>query len=183
MTSSTTTTTKLPAPFDVKQPSESDLKVGNTFTLDYTANEDIDTSTIRFYSTDEKVLIVTNDGKVTVIAEGKAEIIVNAKSKAGDIFLDSMNLTIKGSVFLTGDVTQDGIINGSDAALALRAYTMINSGGESSLSSTQEKAADVNGDGMITASDATIILRYYTLISSGTASGNAPTIEEWLKNQ
>lgn len=84
---------------------------------------------------------------------------------------------------LLGDVTLDGIINGSDATLTLSAYTIISSGSKSSLNEAQTKAADVDGDGIITGSDATLILRYYTMLSSGTIGGDIPTLEEWLVNQ
>lgn len=80
------------------------------------------------------------------------------------------------SGYILGDVTEDGIITGSDATLALMAYTQLSSFEDHGLSDTQFSAAEVTGDGIITGSDATIILAYYTLISSGYTF----TMEEYL---
>lgn len=69
--------------------------------------------------------------------------------------------------FILGDVDENGIITGSDATIALTAYTKLSSFRDHGLTDTQFAAADANGDGIITGSDATLILNYYTLISSG----------------
>ncbi len=83
--------------------------------------------------------------------------------------------------FILGDVTIDGIINGSDATFALQAYTLVNSGLDDGLDDIQFKAADVTGDGIITGSDATIILNYYTYLSSLITGENPLSMEEWMK--
>ncbi len=166
----------------INQPSEDDLKSGNIFDLEYDVSEIVDKSTIRFYSANKEIASVTAEGKITIIAEGTVVINVNAKTKEGELIFNAIELNIPASDFLICDVTQDGIINGSDATLALSAYTIINSGKESPLSAIQEKAADVDGDGKITGSDATLILRYYTKISSLVAGEKVPTFEEWFAN-
>ena len=83
--------------------------------------------------------------------------------------------------FLSGDVTMDGMITGSDATCALQAYTLLSSGKDHGLTDIQFKAADVTGDGIITGSDATIILNYYTYLSSVKTGENPLSIEEWMK--
>ncbi len=85
--------------------------------------------------------------------------------------------------FLLGDVTLDGIINGSDATCALRAYTLISSGMDHGLTDMQFKAADVDSDGIITGSDATLLLRYYTALSSLLKGETLPPMEEWITNR
>lgn len=69
----------------------------------------------------------------------------------------------------TGDGSVDGVINGSDATLALNCYTQLSAG------VSQNKIpyyylikgyGDMNGDEIITASDATVILNMYTEFSA-----------------
>lgn len=73
--------------------------------------------------------------------------------------------------FLKGDVDGNGIVDASDATLALREYTLVLSEKESELDERHRKAADIDGDSSVTASDATYILRYYTqMMSFGEAS-------------
>lgn len=67
---------------------------------------------------------------------------------------------------MLGDVTCDGIINGSDATMALREYTLLSADMEGKFSTYQKFAADVTKDGILNGSDATKILRYYTLLSA-----------------
>ena len=68
---------------------------------------------------------------------------------------------------IRGDVNEDGIVDASDASCVLAAYAKIQTGGESTLTDTQTKAADVNNDRVVDASDASKILAYYAAISTG----------------
>ncbi len=68
---------------------------------------------------------------------------------------------------ILGDVTEDGLVDASDAAAILVAAAKLGSGAESGLTETQEAAADVNGDGAINATDAAAILSYAAAIGSG----------------
>lgn len=69
--------------------------------------------------------------------------------------------------YSTGDVNGDGIVDGIDATLVLRAYTLIIAGQNCDFSDEQMVAADINGDSIVDGIDATHILRYYTLRLSG----------------
>lgn len=61
-----------------------------------------------------------------------------------------------------GDIDNDGIIDSSDAMLALEAYTTISILGQTSaLNNTQQRAADMDEDGIITTADAIAILTLY----------------------
>lgn len=67
---------------------------------------------------------------------------------------------------MLGDVNNDGVVDGLDATLTLRAYTLILSNMDSGFTPAETAAADVDGDGAITGIDATLILRYYTYVIS-----------------
>lgn len=82
-----------------------------------------------------------------------------------------MTIVVSGKLtdYLPGDVNLDGVINGSDATLALNCYTQLSAG------VSQNKIpyyylikgyGDMNGDEIITASDATVILNMYTEFSA-----------------
>lgn len=86
------------------------------------------------------------------------------KDSAGAKYAESLNIPVK--AFLLGDVNENGIIEGSDATLALRMYTLRSSGIKSECSAYQTAAADMDGNNIITGSDATMILRQYTILSS-----------------
>ncbi|MCR5781352.1 MAG: hypothetical protein K6G90_01310, partial [Clostridia bacterium] len=60
-----------------------------------------------------------------------------------------------GEYYLAGDTNLDGVIDASDARLALRASANLEK-----LSEAQATVADVNGDGVVLADDARQILRY-----------------------
>ena len=62
------------------------------------------------------------------------------------------------SPWFVGDVNRDGMVDGSDASLILRAYGELGAGRTTDI---PEKAADVNHDGAIDGIDASIVLRMY----------------------
>ncbi len=68
---------------------------------------------------------------------------------------------------MLGDVNMDSSVDSSDASLVLSEYAALSTGGQSSLSDKQKKAADVNKDGFIDSSDSSRILSYYAEISTG----------------
>lgn len=76
------------------------------------------------------------------------------------------SLRINMSDRMLGDVNNDGVVDGVDATLTLRAYTLILSNMDSGFTPAETAAADVDGDGAITGIDATLILRYYTYVIS-----------------
>ena len=61
-----------------------------------------------------------------------------------------------------GDVNGDGVVDGIDATLILRHYTLIISGADGCITEPFISYADYNGDGVIDAVDATLVLRFYT---------------------
>lgn len=80
-------------------------------------------------------------------------------------------------------LTLDGIVSvplrvdGVDATLVLREYTLLLSGESGNFSSSQSTAANVNGDEKVDGINATLILRYYNEALSLT-SGTMPDMEE-----
>lgn len=66
-----------------------------------------------------------------------------------------------------GDINGDGAVDGIDATLVLRAYTMIIADQDCPFNDEQMIAANINGDSIVDGVDATHILRYYTLRLSG----------------
>lgn len=85
------------------------------------------------------------------------------KGSAAEKYAQSADISVK--KFMIGDVNDNGMIEGSDATMALRMFTM-QSGVKSEFNAYQTAAADWNSDDMITASDATLILREYTRLQS-----------------
>ena len=65
-------------------------------------------------------------------------------------------LDSEGSIL--GDVNNDDSVDSSDAALVLKDYATVQSGGASTLDKT---AADYNNDGFVDSSDAALILKAY----------------------
>lgn len=88
----------------------------------------------------------------------------------------SDNLNQPDKEFSLGDVSGDGSINAHDAAMILIEAARIGTGGQSSLTSIQQKVADVNGDGIINAVDASAILRY----AAGVGTGKNDPIEKYI---
>lgn len=84
--------------------------------------------------------------------------------------------------FKLGDVNLDGVVDGIDATLVLREYTLVISGESGTFSDSQKLAANVNDDETVDGIDATLILRYYTEALSLT-SGTMPDMEEWINMQ
>ena len=69
--------------------------------------------------------------------------------------------------YTLGDVNEDGVVDISDATLALTHYARTAASLSSDLTETQLLAADIDEDGVITLSDATAILTYYARYAAG----------------
>ncbi len=67
----------------------------------------------------------------------------------------------------TGDLSADGSINASDAAMLLTAAAAAGTGADSGLSAAQIAAADLNSDSTFDAKDAALILQYAAYTGTG----------------
>lgn len=86
------------------------------------------------------------------------------KDSPADKYADSAEITSK--EFMRGDVNDNGMIEGTDATMALRMYTFQSGDTISEFNAYQRAAADWNSDDLITGSDATLILQEYTRLQS-----------------
>lgn len=66
-----------------------------------------------------------------------------------------------------GDPSGDSKVDSKDATFILSEYSLLSTGGTSSLTPEQKEAADVKKDGKIDSKDATIVLSYYSYLSTG----------------
>ena len=64
-----------------------------------------------------------------------------------------------------GDLTNDGIVDSSDASEVLAVYARVSTGG--SADDNTKTVADINKDGLVDSSDASLILEYYAYVSTG----------------
>lgn len=69
--------------------------------------------------------------------------------------------------YCLGDVTEDGLIDSSDASVILQQYALLSTGKEISISASQFEAAKLTDDDVVDASDASVALAYYAYISTG----------------
>lgn len=75
-----------------------------------------------------------------------------------------------------GDINLDGMVNSSDASLALAEYAAMSTGGKTTLTAQQAFNGDVNFDCSINSTDASDILAYY-----GYASTSSETPKSFLE--
>lgn len=119
------------------------LQIGETYGLTaWTADEPI-----KWISSNEKVVTVSPDGQVTAVSDGNAT--VKAQVDGGTAMIEIVVVKSR------GDVNADGMINSSDALLALR-----HSVKEITLQGNLFVCADVTKDNLVNASDGLQILRY-----------------------
>ena len=113
----------------------------------------------------------TVEGNILTIEDVTKEVtyIYNCGNGKAEIFRLFVTLA-------TGDVNNDGTIDSSDATLVLSDYAVIATGGTSTFTDEQIKAADVNKDKKCDSIDASLILAYY----AHTSTGGTGTIEEYL---
>lgn len=76
-----------------------------------------------------------------------------------------------------GDISQDGIIDASDASIVLEEYSAVSTEKKSLLDDELKLLADVNSDGIIDSTDASVILEYYSYISTG---GTETDMRIWI---
>lgn len=112
---------------------------------------------------DEKIPLgdtdLTQPTCCTVVVEGK-------KLLDADVKLVGCQIKV-GNAVSKGDVDDNGVINTTDAILALRDYAAGLLGKEV-LTDKQRLAADVDGNGRVDTADATFILRYVAMQMLGT---------------
>lgn len=113
--------------------------------------------------------------KDNILTIENASLKVKYKYDCGNNRFDEFELSI---IFPTGDVNNDGTIDSIDASSVLAHYAAVSTGGKSSFSADQIKAADVNKDEKSDSIDASLILAYY----AHTSTGGTGTIEDYLSN-
>ena len=79
-----------------------------------------------------------------------------------------------------GDITGDGNVNATDAALILYYYAYCAINGKASLSPEMTAAGDVDGNGIVDATDASYILTYYAY--KQITKDTVKTFEEFMKS-
>ena len=109
---------------------------------------------VTWSSSDEAVATVDQNGFVTSTGLGSCQIIAANNGK---------EYTCSLRVGLLGDINGDGIVDTSDAILALVEFTYESIGADPLLTPDQILVGDVDYDGALTTDDATFILKYYTL--------------------
>lgn len=92
------------------------------------------------------------------------------------------SLNLSAEEYALGDVTEDGIVNASDAARVLVASANIGSGQESGLTDAQFNRADYNQDGKVNASDASGILTFAAEQGAGLTENSDSSVEETINS-
>lgn len=69
--------------------------------------------------------------------------------------------------YVLGNTNGDTLIDANDATVVLADYSVSSTGGASTLSENEQKAADVNADGKVDSTDASVMLAYYAYTSTG----------------
>ncbi len=85
----------------------------------------------------------------------------------------SAKFTMARREFIAGDMSGEGNVNASDAALILIDAALVGSGGDSAFTALQHAEADLNNDGYTNAVDAAIVLQYAANHAAGNFSEDA----------
>lgn len=80
-----------------------------------------------------------------------------------------------------GDPTGDSKIDARDASFVLAEYSMLSTGGVSTLTTVEKTAADANKDGQIDSKDASLMLSMYA--HNATSEKNIETMTEYIEYQ
>ena len=80
-----------------------------------------------------------------------------------------------------GDPTGDSKIDARDASFALAEYSLLSTGGASTLTTVEKTAADANKDGQIDSKDASLMLSMYAY--NATSEKNIETMTEYIEYQ
>ena len=150
-TNETTTETKLPL---LLKESEVILKAGQQYQIEANQNQ------LTYSSSNTEIAVVSSNGMITALKQGNA--VISVINQDYDVIQIKLTVTSDISEPQTelGDLTQDTVIDASDAAQVLVAAARQGSGLDSGLTEGQKKAADINHDNKIDASDAAYILQY-----------------------
>jgi len=111
-----------------------------------TANTELDIATLN---------LMPKAGGATAITVSSALITQKNTLAYQGITADNLSLTISGSAVMKGDISGDGVVNGTDAVLLARYRA-----GLLTLNEVQSAAADINGDGIVNGTDAVLLARY-----------------------
>ena len=104
---------------------------------------------IIYSSTNDEVAIIRQDGLITAVGEGQAQINI----LCGTV-LKTINVTVM--PYQKGDVNKDGAINSIDASLIIDMYK-----NNSQITQEELNIADMNNDKAINSVDASIIIDMY----------------------
>ncbi|MBQ6552449.1 MAG: Ig-like domain-containing protein [Clostridia bacterium] len=130
-----------------------ELEIGEEYTPEYTVNPDgyTDAFNPTWTSDNEEVATVDEDGKITAIREGTANITITN----GEIFA-TLPITVKAAAldYMKGDMVENGKIEVDDALSALRIAAKLAEATERNL-----LIGDINNNGLIEVDDALAILR------------------------
>ncbi len=131
--------------------SETIIIDNETTVLDFTFRPGTDTKddTISWFSSDENIAVVDDNGEIKVLSEGV--VTITAKTNNGTSAECTLNV-VKNK---PGDLDGNGIINGTDAAMILDIYN------KGISSDKYLKTADIDGDGIINGADAALLLDKY----------------------
>jgi len=89
-------------------------------------------------------------------------------SGEGTTILQPITLRVtEKTLYVLGDVDENGTIDASDASLVLAQYASSQTGNPEILTDIQKLAADVDKNNVIDASDASMILAYYSSVQTG----------------
>ena len=126
------------------------LNPGNSETLIATIEpkNTTDSPNLTWISSDESIAKVDENGKITAISEGIAEITAKSKNGKEDTCLVTVDNNSETTTYLKGDVNGDGKVNGKDW---IRLYEHISE--TNKLTGEELKRADVNDDGKVNGKD------------------------------
>ena len=145
-------------------------EIGDTLQLALIPSPDPDDGAVTWESSDPEVAAVDENGLVTFLAHGTADI-------SAAYMEQQWVCAVTVQTYLRGDVNDDGTVDAIDAMLALQAYSQVYlTHYPSPLTAVQQRAADVDEDETVSLFDAMAILRYYGM----TLVGFNPTWEDAL---
>ena len=133
------------------------LRPGEQYRID--ANQTV----LSYASSSTAVAIVSPEGIVTGIGNGKAVITVYD----AEFHTVQLTVTVSDAALEPGDVDGSELVDAGDASEVLIVAAILGAGGETDLTDAQKTAADVNGDGNVDAVDASVILQFAAALGAG----------------
>ncbi len=127
--------------------------------LQLTASLNVDVTTgYTWKSSNEKVLKVDQNGKVTPVSAGFADITVKdnkyGKEATCNCYVQTLVTLNNGSKAYVGDMNRDGVFDASDSSLILEAY-------KRNATADEKLVGDIDGNGVLDASDASLVLELF----------------------